>query len=165
MLDQDVLNKFDNAGIVDRLRRTQAGVLNGILDFSRLNRMIDNSVKNGSNAYSISELFSDIRNGIWTELKTGSNIDTYRRGLQRAHIERMSYLLNQGETPVPAQFAALAGPQIAVSQTEVRPMARQELKNLLAQVKSSLPQYSNPVLKSHLEDVIVRINDALNPKK
>lgn len=165
MLDKKVLDKFDNAGIVDRLRRTQAGVLNGILDFQRLNRVIDNSVKNGSAAYEMNELFADLRNGIWSELKTGANVDTYRRNLQRAYIERMSFLLNENETPVPPQFAAFAGPQIDTSQSDIRPMARQELKLLSAQVRASLPKYSNPVLRSHLEDVLVRIAEALDPKK
>lgn len=165
MLDQQILNKFDNAGIVDRLRRTQVGVLNGILDFSRLSRVIDNSVKNGANAYDMGELLSDLRNGIWSELKTGANVDTYRRNLQRAYIERMSYLLNENETPVPPQFAAFAGPQIDVSQSDIRPMARQELKLLSAQVKSSIPKYSSAVIKSHLEDVLARIEEALDPKK
>lgn len=165
MLDKKVLDKFDNAGIVDRLRRTQAGVLNGILDFQRLNRVIDNSVKNGSAAYEMNELLADLRNGIWSELKTGANVDTYRRNLQRAYIERMSFLLNENETPVPPQFAAFAGPQIDTSQSDIRPMARQELKLLSAQVRASLPKYSNPVLRSHLEDVLVRIAEALDPKK
>ncbi len=165
MLDKKVLDKFDNAGIVDRLRKTQVGVLNGILDFPRLNRVIDNSVKNGSAAYEMNELFADLRNGIWSELKTGANVDMYRRNLQRAYIERMSFLLNENETPVPPQFAAFAGPQIDVSQSDIRPMARQELKLLSAQVRASLPKYSNPVLRSHLEDVLVRIAEALDPKK
>ena len=165
MLDQNVLSKIDNAGIVERLRRTQVGILNGILDFSRLNRVIDNSVKNGSAAYLMNELMSDLRNGIWSELKTGANIDTYRRNLQRAHIERMSFLLNEKEPTIPAQFAAFAGPQINAAQSDIRPMARLELKDLSAQIKAALPKYSNPVLKAHLEDAIVRINDALDPKK
>ena len=165
MLDQNVLNKFDNAGIVERLRRAQVGVLNGILDFSRLNRVIDNAVKNGTTAYQMNELMADLRNGIWSELKSGTNIDTYRRNLQRAHIERMSFLLNENETPVPPQFAAFAGPQIDASQSDIRPIARFELKTLLAQIKSALPKYSNPVLKAHLEDAVVRINNALDPQK
>lgn len=165
MLNQNVLSKFDNANIVERIRRTQVGVLNGILDFSRLNRVIDNSVKNGADAYQMIELMTDLRNGIWSELKTGANIDTYRRNLQRAHIERMAFLLNEDEPKVPAQFAALAGPQINASQSDIRPIARFELKALSAQIKSALPKYSNQVLKAHLEDAIVRINDALDPKK
>ena len=165
MLDQSVLNKFDNAGIVERLRRTQVGVLNGILDFSRLNRVIDNSVKNGPAAYSMDELFADLRNGIWSELKTGANVDTYRRNLQRAYIERMSYLLNENEPTIPAQFAALAAPQMDASQSDIRPMARFELKALATQIRAAQPKFSNSIIKSHLDDVLVRINDALDPKK
>ncbi len=167
MLDRETLNKFDNAGIVERLRRTQAGVLNGVLDFSRLNRVIDNSVKNGTEAYSMDELFADLRNGIWSELKSGGNIDTYRRNLQRAYIERMSYLLNENEPAVPAQFAAQAAavPQMDASQSDVRPMARYELKTLAAQIKAAQPKFSNRVIKSHLDDALVRIEDALDPKK
>src|SRR5690606_16643915 len=116
MLDNDILGKFDNAGIVERIRRTQTGVLNGILDFGRLSRVIDNSAKNGTEAYSMAELFSDLQNGIWSELKTGSNMDTYRRNLQRAYIERMSYLLNENEPTVSPQVAAAAPLQMDVSQ-------------------------------------------------
>lgn len=165
MLDANILNKFDNAGIVDRIRRTQVGVLNGVLDFGRLTRVIDNAAKNGDAAYDMAELLSDLRNGIWSELKSGANLDTYRRNLQRAYVERMAYLLTADETPVPAQLAAFAGPQMDVSQSDIRPMARQELKALSSQVKASLPKYSNPVLKSHLEDILVRIEEALDPKK
>lgn len=168
MLDQALLNKFDNAGIVERLRRTQVGVLNGILDFSRLNRVIDNSAKNGAQAYSMDELFADLRNGIWSELKTGANIDTYRRNLQRAYIERMSFLLNENEPAPPTgpgQFNAQATPQMDASQSDIRPMARFELKTLANQIKAAQPRFSNTVLKSHLDDVLVRINEALDPKK
>lgn len=169
MLNQTLLNKFDNAGIVERLRRTQVGVLNGILDFSRLNRVIDNSVKNGAQAYSMDELFADLRNGIWSELRTGANIDTYRRNLQRAYIERMSFLLNENE-PAPTtggQFSAQAAPQMDASQSDIRPMARYELKALAGQIRAAQPKFSNTVIKSHLDDVLVRINEALdpNPKK
>ncbi|MEJ7691942.1 zinc-dependent metalloprotease [Daejeonella sp.] len=165
MLDRALLSKFDNAGIVERLRRTQVGVLNGILDFSRLNRVIDNSVKNGAEAYSMDELFADLRNGIWSELKTGGNIDTYRRNLQRAYIERMSYLLNENEPAPLTQFGGQAVPQMDASQSDIRPMARYELKALAAQIRASQPKFSNTVIKSHMDDALVRIADALDPKK
>lgn len=168
MLNQAVLNKFDQAGIVDRLRRTQSNVLNGILDFGRLARVIDNSVKNGANAYGIDELFADVHSGIWKELKTGGNVDTYRRNLQRAYIERMEYLMTKDqEMPagVPAQFASqFFGTQIDASQSDIRPMARRELKLLAAEIRSSIPKFSNAIVKAHLEDSLVRINNILDPK-
>ena len=168
MLDQTILNKFDNAGIIDRLRRSQVSVLNGILDFARLARVIDNSVKNSSNAYSIDELFADVKVGVWSELKSGANIDTYRRNLQRAYIERMEYLMTADQVMppgIPSEFAsAFLGTPIDASTSDIRPMARRELKLLSGQIKSSLPKFGNPIIKAHLEDAIVRINKILDPK-
>jgi hypothetical protein len=111
------------------------------------------------------ELFADLRNGIWSELKAGANIDNYRRNLQRAYIERMSYLLNENEPAPLPQFAAQAAPQMDASQSDIRPMARFELKALAAQIRAAQPKFSNTVIKSHLDDALVRIGDALDPKK
>ena len=168
MLNQAVLSKFDNAGIVDRIRRAQVTALNNVLDFGRLARVIDNSAKNGSDAYSLSELFADLHSGIWSELKSGANIDTYRRNLQRAHIERLEYLMTkEQETPagVPAEFAAFLGSTaVDVSQSDIRPLARRELKALQAEIRASKAKFSNPVVAAHLDDALVRINNILDPK-
>lgn len=164
ILDNKTLNKFDNATIVERIRRTQVGVLNGILDFNRLSRVIDNSAKNGKEAYSMEELFSDLRNGIWSELKTGGNMDTYRRNLQRAYIERMAYLLNDNE-PGSSVLASVGVQPIDASQSDIRPIVRFELKQLAIQIRTAQTRFSNTVLKSHLADVLVRIDTALDPKK
>ena len=168
MLNQAVLSKFDNAGIVDRIRRAQVTALNNVLDFGRLARVIDNSAKNGSDAYSLSELFADLHSGIWSELKSGANIDTYRRNLQRAHIERLEYLMTkEQESPagVPAEFASFLGSTaVDVSQSDIRPLARRELKSLQAEIRASKAKFSNPVVAAHLDDALVRINNILDPK-
>jgi hypothetical protein len=133
-----------------------------------LARVIDNSVKNGTNAYSIDELFADVHTGIWKELKSGTNVDTYRRNLQRAYIERMEYLMTkEQEMPAgvsPQQAARFFGTQVDASQSDIRPMARRELKLLAAEIKSSIPKFSNSIVKAHLEDSLVRINNILDPK-
>ncbi|MEO5911061.1 MAG: zinc-dependent metalloprotease [Pelobium sp.] len=154
--------KFDNAEMVDRIRRMQTGVLNGILDFSRLGRVIDNSAKNGKNAYAIDELFADLHKGIFTELTSGANIDVYRRNLQRGYIERLEYLMTQDtDAPAGARFGA---PKIDASQSDIRPMARLELMNLQSDLKRALPRYSNTIIKAHLVDALARIDVILNPK-
>ena len=75
--------------------------LNGILEWGRLGRVIENEALNGNEAYKITELFDDLRKGIWTELAGGRTIDVHRRALQRAHIERLELMLT-GENNVPA---------------------------------------------------------------
>lgn len=168
MFDEAELDKFDNADMVERIRRMQTSVLNGILDFGRLARVIDNSAKNGNAAYGIDELFDDLHKGIWTELAAGANIDTYRRNLQRAYIERMEYLMTKDqEVPqgIPAEYAKMfLGTRIDASQSDIRPIARMELTRLQAEIKRALPRYNNTVLKAHLLDALARINQILNPK-
>ena len=170
MFDQAQLAKFDQAGIINTLRRTQAGVLNGILDVNRMSRMIDNSAKNGANAYSVEELFGDLHQGIFTELSTGANIDVYRRNLQRAYLDRLETLVVDAP---PAPSAVIFpggrggggfGPTINAGDTDIRPLARLELINLKTDITRALPRYSNATLKAHLIDSLARIDAILNPK-
>jgi len=169
MFINDETSKFDNAELIDRLRRVQVGSLNGILDFARLARVIDNSAKNGNNAYAIDELFSDLHKGIWTELSSGANIDVYRRNLQRAYIERMEYLMTEDQNVpqgIPAEYVSrFVGTRIDASQSDIRPIARLELTNLQADIKRALPKYSNTIIKAHLVDALARIDLILKPKK
>ena len=170
MFDQAQLAKFDQAGIINTLRRTQAGVLNGILDVNRMSRMIDNSAKNGANAYSVEELFGDLHQGIFTELTSGANIDVYRRNLQRAYLDRLETLVIDAP-PAPAVIAFPGGgrggnfgPVINAGDTDIRPLARLELMNLKTDITRALPRYSNATLKAHLVDALARIDAILNPK-
>jgi len=150
------LAKFDNTIVFDRISTMQAAVLAGILEPGRLARVIDNSAKNGTSAYGIDLLFADLQKGIWSELSKGEKIDTYRRALQRAHIERLMYLL----TAAPAS----ASSKVNIATSDIRPMARQQLITLKADMKRALPRYSNVILKAHLNDLVARIDKVLEVK-
>lgn len=98
-------------------------------------------------------------------MASGSNIDTYKRNLQRAYIDRLGFLINKQDTPAPAAFPGMpAGPRFDATTSDIRPMARRELKNLAAEIRSSLAKFSNPVVKAHLEDALVSIQNVLDPK-
>jgi hypothetical protein len=49
----------------------------------------------GTANYKALDLLGDMRRGIWKEASLGSNVTIYRRNLQRAYIERMSYLMKE----------------------------------------------------------------------
>ena len=99
MLEEEILNKIDFAGAVDRMRRTQTRIINSILDFGRMARMIENEALNGTQAYTLVSMMNDLQDGLWSELSKGIKIDTYRRNLQRAYIDRLSYLMTDSQTP------------------------------------------------------------------
>ncbi|WP_035467740.1 zinc-dependent metalloprotease [Algoriphagus mannitolivorans] len=162
LMDETIFSRIGDFGALERIRGIQVTTLNGILEWGRLGRVIENEALNGNNAYKMTELFDDLRKGIWTELSAGRTIDVHRRALQRAHIERLELLLTGNEPNLPAQFRAFAGPQINASQSDIRPMALGELKTLQSQVRGAIGRTSDRVSKLHLEDILTRINKIIS---
>ena len=164
MMQEEIIARTGDFGALERIRGLQAGTLNNLLDLGRLGRVIENEALNGDEAYKITQLFDDLRKGIWTELSAGKTIDVHRRALQRAHIERLEYLLTTDGPTIPAAFRRYVGPQINASQSDIRPMARGELKTLQRQIQAAIPRTSDRLSKLHLEDLSERISQILNPK-
>jgi len=100
LLEPNILRRFESAGAVERIRRAQVRSLNRLLDPSRLARVIENEALNGADAYSMLELMEDLHQGIWAELYSKQSIDTYRRNLQRAYVERLEFVLNNEQEPM-----------------------------------------------------------------
>lgn len=166
IINQDVLAKTNNpAGIVKRVGDLQQRTLNNLLDVSRLARLIEFEALKGAEAYTTQNLFEDLQNGIFSELKSGASIDVYRRNLQRAYVERLAYLMETEQRPVPSRFAGFIGyTPIDVSNSDIRAIVRAELKQLRAQVASAAAGASG-MKKYHLEDLLERIDMVLDPKK
>ena len=165
LLEEDVLNKIDFAGAVDRMRRTQTRIISSILDFGRLARMIENEALHGAQAYTIVSMMNDLQNGLWSELAKGNKIDTYRRNLQRAYIERLSYLMTESQTPATG-WARTYGNQtrVLVSQSDIRSVARGQLNKLKKDIEKGVKRVSDTNTKYHLRDAIARIDSILDEK-
>ena len=102
---------------------------------------------NGSAAYTMLNLFDDTRIGIFSELKSGSKIDPYRRNLQRAYLDKMLDLL------------ALKDDKY--NQTDIKALARGTLNNLKKEIDQAVRKQSDQVTKYHLEDLLMRIEKGL----
>lgn len=165
VLDQSILKKIEHAGIVDRVRGLQAGTLNQLLDPGRIARLIEAEAVLGNETYTPLNLFADLRAGLWSELTTGKKIDTYRRNLQRAHIERLEWLMKEEPAAMPAAFRGFMGSTpIDVSQSDIRPIVRAELKALKTQISGAIARTGDTMSKYHLDDCVQRINQILDPK-
>ena len=160
MLDKDLFSKIQSSGAVERVRALQVRTLNGVLSPDRMARMIENETLNGSEAYNLVSMFYDLRRGVWSELYSGKSIDTYRRNLQKAHIERLDYLLNKVEN----QRGRFGSPSVNVSQSDIKSFARGELNRLKRDVRAAVSKASNTTSRYHLQDVLARIDMALDPK-
>ncbi len=170
-INEEVSRRIEHAGVVNRVRAAQVSVVNELLEFSRLARLIECEARYGkASSYTMGNLFTDLRKGIWTELATAKPIDTYRRNLQRAYLERMEFLMTQEQTPLPPAFEEwkdfFGFTSIDASQSDIRAYARGELVTLQGEVKAALVRYAgNQDMKYHLQDVLQRIDGILNPKK
>jgi hypothetical protein len=161
MLDRDILSRIEPAGTVDRLSARQAMVLSNLLSFERLQRLIESEATLGNAAYTMGEFVDDLRGAVWTELRTGAATDVYRRNLQRAHIERLEYLMTQEQPPIPAQFRAfIQRTNVDVSLSDIRAYARGELETLKRQLAAATP--SDRATRLHYRDAVARIDKILD---
>ena len=165
LLDQNILNKIEFDGAIERMRVLQSRTLENILDFGRLARSIENEAVNGTEAYTIIEIVEDLRNSVWTELKTGAKIDVYRRNLQRAHIDQLAFLMTDEQQSIPAAYRSFfVRTDVNVSQSDIRSVARAELNELKKLCKTAIAKTADKLSKYHLEDAMARIDLILDPK-
>jgi len=150
LIDGEILGRIESDGNVNRIRTIQTGTLNNVLSNARLLRMIDNESINGRNAYTVSTLFNDLRGGIWSELRTGKQIDIYRRNLQKAHIDRLAELLKTEDV----QF----------KNTDIPSVARANMVSLQAEIRAGLARQTS-ISADHLKDALERIKMALEGDK
>ncbi len=165
LIDNDIFNKIESAGQVERIRGMQARILSRLLDFGRIQRMTENEAINGRDAYTYPNMMRDLRNGIWSELRSGRKIDVYRRNLQRAYIDRLNYLMTNEQAPIPAQFRRFVRrTNVNVNQSDIRAVVRAELNTLKRSIRAGIGRAGDPMSRIHLQDAIERIDNILDPK-
>jgi hypothetical protein len=128
------------------------------MDFERIGRVIDYNALDPNN-YSALELFRDLRKGIWSELNSGSDVDVYRRNLQRAYLDRMNYLMTENLNPQRSRK------YYNVNQSDVRSIVRGELNVLKRQLERAKGSGVNTETVYHYEDCIARIEALFNKNK
>ncbi len=165
MIDNNIFNKIESAGNIERIRNMQTRTLNSVLDFGSMARMSENETINGTKAYSLLNMMQDLRKGIFSELNSGKSIDPYRRNLQRAYIDRMEYLMTKDQPQIPAQVRRFVSrTNVDVSQSDIRAITRAELKTLESAIRSGAGRTGDAMSRIHLQDALERIDAILNPK-
>ena len=164
LIDQDIFNKIEFDGNIERIRGMQSNTLSNVLDFGRMQRLLENEEINGKEAYTLLEMMDDLRKGIWSELNTGQKIDRYRRNLQRAYIDRMAYLMTEDQDAIPSAYRRwISRTNVNVAQSDIRPIVRGELQTLQRQIRNSMYRSGDPLTRYHLQDASERIDQILNP--
>ncbi len=165
MLDQNIFNKIEYSGTVDRVRGVQVRTLNNVLSLGKMARLIEHETAMGSKAYTLTQMMSELRRGIWSEIYNGGAIDTYRRNLQKGHIDRLAYLMTaDSQRKLPSYGGYQKSTAVNTSQSDIRSVVRGELVTLRAQLRNGLANAANTMSRYHIQDAIARINDILDPK-
>jgi hypothetical protein len=129
-------------------------------------RLIETGIS--EDCYTADDLFTDLENGIWGELKTGKPIDVYRRNLQKVYIDKITDFLKPAKATVvsiPAgTLYASTSRSVALEQTDMPSITRGHLESLQASIKKAIPLETDKMSKYHLKDILKRIDLALDPK-
>ncbi|WP_298782504.1 zinc-dependent metalloprotease [uncultured Polaribacter sp.] len=164
LLDKNIFSKTEFSGSIERLRRIQDITLSKVLKAGRMARMIENETLNGAkNSYTLVNMMSDLRKGIWSEIYNGRSIDTYRRNLQRVHLDNLDFLLNKEINKKGKNDGYYKTSSININQSDVKSVIRGELKRLQKDVKAASNK-GNTLTRYHLKDVLDRIKTILDPK-
>ncbi|WP_333809119.1 zinc-dependent metalloprotease [Flavobacterium sp.] len=157
LLDQNILSKIRPENGVEAVKSIQDGTLSSLLSGDRLVRLLETSSQNKVN-YSVDELMSDLRNGIFSEIKTNAPIDIYRRNLQKLFVSKLIETMSTEKTNV----TFFNGRRIVLADTDIPSIARGQLNELKNQLKQA--SSSDRLTKFHLNDLVARIENAMKPK-
>jgi len=144
----------------------QDNTLNRLFSATTLNKLINAETANGNNAYKMTDLFNDMKKGIWSELPTRKAIEIYRRNLQKSYVNVLIGLLE----PAPVSISIGGGPIVIapsfnIDKSDIKSLLRAHLSTLRAEIVAAAASTTDQMSKYHLQDVAKRIDDALNPKK
>lgn len=162
LINNNELSRFDNGLVINRIKAVQVNALTNVINASRMARMFDNESKNGAKAYTVTELFTDLRGGVFGAGKP----DQFKRNLQRGYIDNLKAMLNEdvsrsfpGATSI--QLANSGFTPINIALSDIRPMVRAEL----SKIGTILPKGGDALTAAHYADLRLRIKEALNPTR
>ncbi len=157
LVPTDILNKI-NKTPVEVVENLQNKVLDRILNSLVLNQLYQSETLSGS-SYSLVQYLGDLKSTIFSEINKGSKIDLYRRNLQRNFVHSLITQLGTKTT------IDLSGDRkvISAENSDVAPIIRGTLKDLKSQL-SAKTNAADKLTRYHLEDLVYKIQKALDPK-
>ncbi len=162
LLDKAILDDIgqDPITVISRL---QAPTIGRLISNNTLNKLITAEAADGASAYKITDFFADMNGSIFSELKSSTSIDVYRRNLQKNYVDRLISIVNPVanalSTPGGRNMAAAGAP----AQSDVISVVKGQLKQLSASIKTTAATATG-LTKYHLEDLSDRIDNALKSK-
>jgi hypothetical protein len=167
LLDKTTLDNTEGDPI-EVVNKVQSPILARLLSTTVLNQLISAEAADGSGAYKLTDLFNDLQNSVFAELKSNPDIDVYRRNLQKSYVEKLIAILDPPQSisisTLTSQGRGAPAPGINASQSDIISVVKAQLRDLNVSIKSSTGQ-AKGLSKYHLQDLSERIDLALHPKR
>ena len=156
LLKTSVLTKIDKSPVevVENLQKT---VLNRVLSEGVLNKLYEGESLD-ANAYAVYDYLQDIKNSVFSELKSSSKIDIYRRNLQKNFVETLIARTQESKPSTGRNAETIS------DNSDVKSLTRGVLREIKADASKNAQNAQEAVTKYHLEDLVYRIDKALEVK-
>jgi hypothetical protein len=165
LINNDILSRTGQ-NAVNVIGARQESVLGRLLSNSTFAKLIQGEAANGSSAYTMSDMMTDLKQGIWSELATKKPIDVYRRNLQKSFVERIGAFVNP-PAPAASAFGGITisfGASIDAKKSDIVSVLKGTLRQLKTDITAALPTVTDRMTRYHLQDVSERITRILDPK-
>ena len=164
LIDQDI---FAKTGInpLTVIGGIQDATLNRLMSANTLSKLIDAETAVGADAYKITDLLSDLKKGIWSELNSQQPISVYRRNLQKSYVAILNNLLNPPAINASRGVVTFGQPVVNTDNSDITSVVRAHLVSLKRDVNAAAASNADPMSKYHLQDVSNRITKVLYPKE
>jgi hypothetical protein len=165
LVNNDVLNRIGQTGLTVVGSR-QESVMSRLISNTTFAKLIQAEAANGPSAYTLTDLLSDLKQGVWSELAAKKPIDVYRRNLQKSFVERIGAIVNP-PAPATSSFGGITitfGPSIDSKKSDIISVLKGTMRQLRADINAALPAVTDKMTRYHLQDVSERIERMLNPK-
>ena len=156
-------NEWNRAGPVSiptAVLQVQSAALDRLMSPGTASRLLDlplyvnaSTRRNGAaTLISLPEVYATLQSAIWSELKTGNDIDRLRRNLQREHLKRVQALLVRSTGTLPPDALSLVRLTAVELQGELRAAATSPRLSIesRAHVQDSLSQLTEALRASML---------------
>ncbi len=158
----EVLGKIESDGNINRITNAQARSLSSVLNNTKLQRMTEHEqlATSKANVYTLGEMLTDLRRGLWKEIYAGQPIDAYRRRLQTAYLDAMASKIKPPAPPAAAAALGLPGGGAAATR-DFRGLIKDEMRILDRELAAAIARTSDRVTRTHLQDARDEITQML----
>jgi hypothetical protein len=167
MIKSDILRKLESDGNISRINGAQSRILTSLVANVKLQRMVEYEAMatDTRDVYTLGEMLTDLRHGLWKEIYTGAPIDAYRRRLQANYIEAMASKIKpaapNAQDALLSQLFGIGGGNTR----DFRPLLKDEMRTLDRELASAAAKAGDRVTRAHLADVRDEIKAMLDPTK